>query len=71
MKSDFEESRKRRIEHYHEWLKQASTEAHQEYQTSHQMAQAIPFGQPMLVSHRLEKRACMFIPSPGLKIRSI
>lgn len=56
MKSDFEERRERRIERYHERSEQAAQEAQSEYEAGHNMAQAIPFGQPILVGHHSEKR---------------
>ncbi len=56
MKSDFEERRERRIERYHEWSEQAAQEAQSEYEVGHNMAQAIPFGQPILVGHHSEKQ---------------
>ncbi len=56
MKSDFEERHERRINRYCVRSQQAAEEAQQEFQSGHQMAQAIPFCQPVPVGHHSEKR---------------
>ncbi len=56
MKSDFEERRERRIERYHDHSEQAAQEAQSEYEAGLNMAQAIPFGQPILAGHHSERQ---------------
>jgi hypothetical protein len=71
MKSDFEERRERRIERYHERSEQAAAESQQEYQAGHEMAEAIPFGQPILVGQVSSIPECnLHVGGDDLEVRS-
>jgi type II secretory pathway component GspD/PulD (secretin) len=56
MKSDYEEKRQARIEGLKRAGSRARTAGRQRVERAHEMAQAIPFGQPILVGHHSETR---------------
>jgi hypothetical protein len=53
-RSDYEERKERRINRYEEQAKKASGESEALFTKAHNMASAIPFGQPILVGHHSE-----------------
>ena len=52
----YEQKQEKRRERYLTKAASARKESHRRFQTAHSMAQAIPFGQPILVGHHSEKR---------------
>jgi len=56
MKNNFEERRKNRIENAKKQAQKNAEESDRLYQSAHDMASHIPFGQPILVGHHSEKR---------------
>ena len=56
MRSDFQERKDNRINRYNELSEKATEKSHRCLETAHDMAQAIPFGQPILIGHHSEKR---------------
>lgn len=56
MKSNFEEKKEQRLERYQELAAKNEQVSEQTYNRAKQMADAIPFGQPILVGHHSEKR---------------
>jgi hypothetical protein len=53
-RSDYEERKERRISRYSDRAAKAGSEANALFEKSHNMASAIPFGQPILVGHHSE-----------------
>jgi hypothetical protein len=53
-RSDYEERKERRISRYSDRAAKAGSEADALFEKSHNMASAIPFGQPILVGHHSE-----------------
>ncbi|MFZ1806393.1 MAG: DUF3560 domain-containing protein [Cyclobacteriaceae bacterium] len=56
MKNDFHERKQNKIARYHEQAEKNQEKSEQDFSRAHQMASAIPFGQPILVGHHSEKR---------------
>ena len=56
MKHNFEERKQKRIENARKKAKKNESLSEHFFVTAHQMASAIPFGQPILVGHHSEKR---------------
>lgn len=52
---NYQEKKQARIERYKQYATNAEARAQQRYQTASKMAEAIPFGQPMLVDHHSYK----------------
>jgi chemotaxis protein histidine kinase CheA len=53
-RSDYEERKERRISRYEDRALRANAEAEAFFEKAHDMASAIPFGQPVLVGHHSE-----------------
>ena len=56
MKSDYEEHKRERLERLEELAAKKKQESEDLWEKGHDMASAIPFGQPILVGHHSEKR---------------
>lgn len=56
MKHDFEERKQSRIENAERLAEKNKKESESLYLSAHEMASAIPFGQPILIGHHSEKR---------------
>ena len=54
--NSYEEKRQNRIDRFNELSEKNYKESSETYDKAHNMAQAIPFGQPILVGHHSEKR---------------